>query len=259
MIENLKIAIIQTELFWEEKSKNLATLEGHLFPIKEELDLIVLPEMFSTGFSMEAEKLAEDMKGATVDWMSIMARFKQATIVGSLIIKENGQYFNRLICAHQNGEVEHYDKRHLFRLAGEDKIFTAGKKQKTINIKGWNIRLSVCYDLRFPVWSRNTNGYDILLNVANWPVPRIKAWRALNIARAIENQCYVLACNRVGKDQKGNDYSGHSTIIDFQGATIDERINDQGVLFAELNKQSLEKFKEKLPFYLDKDTFEINN
>ncbi len=257
MQENLKVAIVQSDLHWENRDLNLARFESHLLSIKEKVDLIVLPEMFTTAFSMNAKDLAETMDGDSLLWMKKAAKWKEACLTGSLIIKEQSRYFNRMFFVHPDERVEFYDKRHLFRLAKENEVFTAGKEKTIVEIKNWRINLNVCYDLRFPVWARNTSDYDVLVNVANWPIQRIDAWDSLIKARAIENQSYVLACNRVGEDQKGNRYDGHSAVVDYAGKVKAQMIDDEGVLLQVLEKQALDDFRKKLPFYQDQDKFEI--
>ena len=214
-MSSLTITIIQSDLHWEDKAANLAMFEKKINGIKEKTEIVLLPEMFSTGFSMNAKALAETMDGETVAWMKKIAAEKKIILTGSIIAEENEKYFNRLVWMLPNGEFGFYDKRHLFAFAEEDKYYSAGNKRLITSVKGWKINLLVCYDLRFPVWARQTNEaeYDLLIYVANWPERRIYAWKTLSQARAIENQCYVAAVNRVGKD--GNDiyYSGESMII----------------------------------------------
>jgi len=202
-MEDLKIALIQTSLHWEDKKGNLDMFTDKIAKIPERQDLIVLPEMFTTGFSMKATKFAEEMSGPSVSWMRSQAKLSSSCIAGSIIIKEGRSYYNRLIWMRPDGTLEHYNKRHLFRLAKEQDHYTEGSERKIVSLKDWRINLNVCYDLRFPVWSRNKNDYDILLNVANWPAKRSLPWSTLLRARAIENMCYSIGLNRVGTD--GND------------------------------------------------------
>lgn len=257
MKDQINISVIQADLRWEDKSKNLAKFESLCLSIKEPMDLIVLPEMFTTGFSMNVEELAEEMDGQSVFWMKAMSKLKNCVISGTLIIKEEDKFFNRHLWISPNGEIEYYDKRHLFRLAKEHNYYTAGTQQKVVDLHGWKVNLNTCYDLRFPVWSRNQMEYDIILNAANWPVPRINAWKVLNQARAIENLAYVVACNRVGEDAKGNLYSGESAIVDFSGEVIQSLSMKEGILNATLDKTALQTFRTKFPFHQDKDTFSI--
>ncbi len=259
-MENLKIAAIQTKLFWEDITANLANLEEKIATIDSQPDLIILPEMFNTGFSMQSKTLAEPMNFTTFKWMKQMAEKTGAVITGSYIVIEKGEYFNRLIWMQPDGIFYSYDKRHLFRMGGENEHFSAGNKRMVMQLKGWNICPLVCYDLRFPVWSRNRNNeYDLLIYVANWPEPRAKVWSNLLIARALENQSYVIGLNRVGTDGMGLSYSGDSAIIDFKGNLINSESKNEKILFAELNKKDLTDFREKFPAYLDADEFEIKS
>jgi predicted amidohydrolase len=211
----LKITLIQAYLFWENIDKNLQNISLKLAAIREKTDLIILPEMFSTGFTMNAEALAEEMDGKTMQWMKEKAIKFDAVVTGSLIIKENGKYYNRLIWMKPNGTYEVYDKKHLFTLSGEEKVYTAGTKRLIVELKGWKIMPAICYDLRFPVWLRNHDDlYDLLIVVANWPEKRAHHWRTLIPARAVENQSYIIALNRVGHDGNENYYSGDTTCID---------------------------------------------
>ena len=200
----MKVAIIQTALIWENPNANRIQFEEKIRGIEQNVDLIVLPEMFSTGFTMNPETVAETMNGETISWMQTLAKHKNSAITGSLVIVENGKYYNRLVFVLPSGEIKHYDKRHLFSLAGEEKVYTKGKTKLIIEYKGFKICPLICYDLRFPVFSRNVEDYDVLLYVANWPKPRINAWNALLKARAIENMCYVVGVNRIGEDQNNH-------------------------------------------------------
>ncbi len=220
-IENLKITVFQAYLFWENIDKNLQNLSLRLSGgVREKTDLIVLPEMFNTGFTMKTEELAEEMDGKTMQWLTNIASNYNCVVTGSLMIKENGNCYNRMIWMLPNGNYQFYDKHHLFGLGDEDKSFNSGNKQIIVELKGWKIRLAICYDLRFPVWLRNKNEeYDILLIVASWPDKRSSHWRTLIHARAIENQSYVIAVNRVGHDGNQIYHSGHSMCIDPYGNT----------------------------------------
>ncbi len=257
-MKDLKIALIQTSLIWENHEANLLLFEEQLSKVSE-ADLIVLPEMFTTGFSMEPARLAEKMEGKTIQWLTQKAKEKNAVITGSFIAEENGKYFNRLIWVRADGSFETYDKRHLFRMAGENNFYSEGKKKLIIELKGWKICPLICYDLRFPVWSRNANHqYDVLLYTANWPAARSYAWKSLLIARAIENQSYVLGLNRVGVDGKNLEYSGDSSVIDFTGKYLIEASAavDQIISYS-LNYEALQNFRKAFPANLDADDFEI--
>ncbi|MGB0882811.1 MAG: amidohydrolase, partial [Vicingaceae bacterium] len=236
---SLKVTIIQSELHWENVDHNLEMFAQKIEDINEPTDVIILPEMFNTGFSMDSERLAETTEGVTVNWMKNQAKKTGAALVGSLIIDEEAKFYNRLIWANPNGEIESYDKRHLFRMAGEHNHFSAGEERLIVNYKGWRICPLICYDLRFPVWSRNSSfchtersrsvfeesknvgpAYDCLIYVANWPAVRQQPWSKLLEARAIENQCYVVGVNRVGEDGNGIGYSGNSVVVDPKGEVI---------------------------------------
>lgn len=259
MKNELLIVGIQADLFWENPTKNLAFFEEKINNLPENTDLVVLPEMFTTGFTMKPENIAEKMNGKTVSWMVKMATEKQFAITGSLVISENQNYYNRLIFVHPSGKIETYDKRHSFTLAGEHKVYTAGNKKLIIDFKGWKICPLICYDLRFPVWARNTENYDLLIFMANWPVTRIKAWETLLKARAIENMCYVIGINRTGKDVNKYEYSGNSLILDYLGdelASLSK--NEVGIVSAPISKENQNKVREKLDFLNDMDTFTIN-
>jgi len=258
MQTDLQIAIIQKDLVWENATKNRAKLDVMLEEIQN-VDLIVLPEMFTTGFSMMPRLLAEDMDGKTVNWMQHKAILFDAAIIGSIIIKEENNFYNRLLFVYPNGTIKKYDKRHTFTLAGEHKEYTSGKNKLIVDYKGWKICPLICYDLRFPVWSRNVEEYDLLLYVANWPKPRINAWKTLLKARAIENMSYCIGVNRVGIDANGYEYSGSSIAIDFLGNEITEvEENTEKIIYATLSKNELIDLRAKLPFLKDKDQFTIH-
>ncbi len=239
-------------------------LEEKIGNIKERTEVVVLPEMFSTGFSMKPEKLAETMEGETVQWMKRVTAERKIILTGSVIIKENDNYFNRLIWMLPNGQSGIYDKRHRFAFAGEDKHYTAGNKRLIASVKGWKINLQVCYDLRFPVWARQQSQsegpeYDVLIYVANWPERRSLAWKTLLQARAIENQCYVIGVNRVGNDGNKIYHSGDSMIIDPMGEVMYHKKDDEDVFTISLDKEHLKTIREKLPFLKDADHFMIHN
>lgn len=253
-MQDLTLTLIQSELAWEDIDINLKQLNAAVNSIEEETDLIILPEMFSTGFSMKAQKLAEGMDGKAVNWIRNKAAEKRATITGSLMIKDQGKYYNRLVWAHKDKTFATYDKKHLFRYAGEEKIYTAGQQLTTIDLKGWRIRPFICYDLRFPIWTRNLDqSYDLAIFIANWPAKRARHWRSLLNARAIENQAYVAAVNRVGKDGNGLDYSGHSTIIDPTGKVLFEKANDACIKTMNLSYKLLTEYREHFPAWMDAD------
>jgi omega-amidase len=254
----MKIAIIQTSLIWEDAAANRHHFSEKINAINEAVDLIVLPEMFTTGFTMNPSTIAESMEGATVQWMCQTATSKACAITGSLVIQQDGKYYNRLLFVLPDGEVKTYDKRHLFSLAGEDKHYTAGAEKLVITYKGWKICPLVCYDLRFPVFSRNSEGYDLLLYVANWPEVRTFAWDALLKARAIENLSYTIGVNRVGQDSDGHDYSGHTQVLNALGEyVLEPQVND-GVFIVELDKDALEATRSKFAFLDDRDNFTIS-
>ena len=223
----------------------------------EEVDLIVLPEMFVSGFTMNPKAVAETMNGETIAWLQHLAKAKDCAITGSLVIEENGKYYNRLVFVYPNGELKTYDKRHLFTLAGEDKVYNAGKEKLIIEYKGFRICPLICYDLRFPVFARNVEDYDVLLYVANWPKPRINAWDILLKARAVENMSYVIGVNRIGKDENELEYVGHSQAVDFLGNYLLEPQKTDGVFIVELDKGKLLETRSKLAFLEDKDQFRL--
>ena len=254
----LKIALIQYDIEWESTKNNLKKIEKILNNEVFNSHLIVLPEMFNTGFSMNPSKIAETMHGETVTWMIETASKYQSIIAGSVAIKEDREYFNRFLTVYPNGNIEQYDKRHLFRMSGEENVYSAGNKQVIVNINGCRCALFVCYDIRFPVWTRNQNNYDLALYVANWPVSRIDVWQTLLKARALENQCYVAGINRIGKSEEA-EYNGHSLIFDFKGAIIGSLPeNEEGIIKTELSMNKLNDFKEKFPAWRDADKIIIN-
>jgi len=259
-MRDLKVTIIQTELHWEDVDENLEMFGQKLSQASTEYetDLIVLPEMFNTGFTMSSEKLAEEMDGKTMQWMKNIAKDKSCVIVGSLIIGERGNYYNRLIWMRSDGSYEVYDKRHLFRMMDEHKFFTGGKQRTVVEINGWRICPLVCYDLRFPVWSRNKSNYDCLIYIANWPGVRKSAWSTLLPARAIENQVYVIGVNRIGNDGNNIAFSGGSAVIDPKGQVISKtQLNQENIETVLLSYEELEDFRKKFPVKLDGDEFEI--
>lgn len=258
----MKVTIIQTHLHWEDREKNLTLFDQLLDAVNEPTDLIVLPEMFTTGFSMNPEKTSELHKTKTFDWLQKKAKEKNAIITGSVAIEENGKYYNRLHWIQPNGESDFYDKRHLFRMAKEDEKYTMGDKKIIKKIGDWKIMPLICYDLRFPVWSRNFKNqepdYDVLIYVANWPEVRNYPWKQLLIARAIENQCYVVGVNRIGKDANGFDHSGDSVIINPRGEIISTtKAHEESIETISLDKNYLKEFRKVFPVSLDSDNFEL--
>jgi predicted amidohydrolase len=253
----MKIALIQAPLLWENPIQNRNYFEEKINAITENVDLIVLPEMFTSGFTMNPKAVAEPMQGETVLWLQALAKAKNAAISGSLVIQENGKCYNRLVFVFPSGEVKTYDKKHLFTLAGEDKIYTSGTEKIIIEYKGFKICPLICYDLRFPVFARNTEDYDVLIYVANWPIPRINAWDALLKARAIENMCYTIGVNRIGEDPNKHNFPGHSQAIDFLGNYLIEPQENEGVFITNLDKNALLESRQKLGFLNDRDVFKI--
>ncbi len=261
-MSTLTITTIQSNLLWEERSANLHLLEQKIATIPEKTEIIVLPEMFSTGFSMQTKELAETMDGETIQWMKRVSRENGVILTGSIIIEDEGKYFNRLIWMLPNGQYGQYDKRHLFAYGEEDKHFHPGNKRLIASVKGWKINLLVCYDLRFPVWARQQGKefeaeYDVLIYVANWPEKRNHAWKTLLCARAIENQCYVVGVNRVGTDGKNIYYSGNSLIIDPMGQVLYHMADEEDIFTVALQKEKLEEVRSKFPFWKDGDDFII--
>lgn len=261
-MSSLTVSLVQTNLHWENKAANLAMLEEKIMGIKEKTELVILPEMFSTGFSMRPEVLAETMEGETIQWMKRIAAAKKIILTGSVIIEEEGNYYNRLVWMLPNGQYGIYDKRHRFAYAGEDEQYTAGSKRLIASVKGWKINLLICYDLRFPVWARQHSQseapeYDLLVYVANWPERRINAWKTLLQARAIENQSFVIGVNRVGEDGNGIPHTGESMVVDAMGEVLYQKKDEETVYTITLQKEPLETVREKLPFLKDADGFMI--
>lgn len=254
----LRITTIQSNLLWEDVSANVAYFTNKLSVLSGKTDIVILPEMFTTGFTMYPKKVAETFEGAsTIEWMKKMSLNINAAICGSIVIEEHGNYFNRLLWVTPDGVVEYYDKRHLFTLAGEHIPFTAGVKKLIVEYKGWKICPLVCYDLRFPVWCRNVEDYDLLIFVANWPEKRRHHWKSLLMARAIENQSYLVGVNRVGKDENQLVYTGDTSVIDYAGEILYQKSDVEEVNTLELSKEKLQNFRAKLNFLADKDEFEI--
>jgi len=258
MNSELKVAIVQTALVWENPKENRRLLSYKIAAISADVDLVVLPEMFTSGFTMNPAEVAETMEGNTIVWLKKQAKVKQAVIMGSLVISENGKFYNRMVCVEPSGTITTYNKRHTFTLAGEHKVYTAGTEQVTFSYKGWKICPLVCYDLRFPVWARNVEDYDLIIYVANWPKIRIGAWDALLKARAIENMAYCIGVNRVGLDGNNFEYSGHSAAYDVLGNRLDTILENQDVVeMVSLDKAAIKKYREKLNFLNDRDNFTL--
>ncbi|HQW83174.1 MAG TPA: amidohydrolase [Ferruginibacter sp.] len=261
-MSTLSITTIQSNLIWEDKAANLQMFENKINSIEENTEIVILPEMFNTGFSMKPELFAENMNGESVEWMKRLSRENGIVLTGSLMIEEEGNYFNRLVWMLPNGQYGYYNKRHLFAFGEEDKHYTAGNKRLIASVKGWKINLMVCYDLRFPVWARqqfNETGfeYDVMVYVANWPERRSHAWKTLLCARAIENQCYVVGVNRVGNDGYNIYHSGNSLVIDPLGQVYYHLADDEDVNTIVLEKEILDETRMKFPFWKDADIFKI--
>jgi omega-amidase len=255
-MSSLTVSVIQSDLYWEAPDANRAAFEEKIYGLVGS-DLIVLPEMFTTGFTMNPA-LAEPMNLFTTKWMKQMATLSNAVILGSVPITEGGKRFNRAIWMRPNGTFETYDKRHLFRMGNENEVYTAGQKQLIVELNGWKIAVFTCYDLRFPVWVRNKNlAYDLAIFVANWPAARNHVWQTLLKARALENQAFCIGANRVGVDGNGVPHDGLSAIIDFKGNAIAEASTEEVILTKTLIKSDLDSFRTKFPAYLDADDFEI--
>ncbi|MBK6627095.1 MAG: amidohydrolase [Flavobacteriales bacterium] len=257
-MRDLKITLVQRMLHWEDAAANRSQFQEVMAPLRGVTDLIVLPEMFTTGFSMRSAELAETMDGATVRWMREQTNALDAALYGSVIIQEAGNCFNRGLFVTPEGQVATYDKRHLFRFANETEHYSAGKERVVVEWRGWRILLQICFDLRFPVFARNRGDYDAALYVANWPEARRFPWSQLLIARAIENQCYVAGVNRVGMDGKGIHYSGDSVVIDPRGAALAAvEPSLEGVLTTTLDRAGLEDFRARFPVAMEADDFEL--
>jgi predicted amidohydrolase len=253
----MKIALFQTKLAWENPEINRTFIEEYFLNEDESFDLFVLPEMFTSGFTMNPSVVAETMDGETMTWLKDLAKKKTCAITGSLVIKENDNFYNRMVFVFPSGEVQFYNKRHLFTLAGEEKVYTKGTEKVIVNYNNWSICLQICYDLRFPVFVRNVENYDLLLYVANWPKPRINAWDALLKARAIENMCYTIGVNRIGEDANKLEYPGHSQAFDYLGNQMVDCDDELGVFIFDLDKSTQNEARAKFNFLNDKDDFEI--
>ncbi|QEC67711.1 amidohydrolase [Panacibacter ginsenosidivorans] len=268
-MSSLTVTLIQTNLHWQNKAANLSMFSDKINSINTKTEIVVLPEMFSTGFIMQPERFAETMDGETVIWMRDIALSKKIILTGSIIIKEYDNYYNRLIWMLPNGECGYYDKRHLFAFANEDHHYKPGSKRLIASVKGWRINLQVCYDLRFPVWARqqlhhsNNNSpvfeYDLLIYTANWPERRSHPWKTLLQARAIENQCFVVGVNRVGNDGNNIYHSGDSMVVSPLGDILYHKTNEEDIFTVTLQKQLLDEVRGRFPFWKDADNFTIIN
>ncbi|MBD3224661.1 MAG: amidohydrolase [Caldithrix sp.] len=257
-MQDLMVTMIQSDLDWEDASKNRSKFDAKIDTITQDTHLIILPEMFSTGFTMEAETLAESMDGPTIQWMKEKARDKEAYLLGSIIIEEKGAFYNRLLSVGPEGQFHYYDKAHLFRMARENDVYQKGKSHLTFTVNGWKIRPFVCYDLRFPVWNRNVQlSFDLAVFIANWPERRSHHWRTLLAARAIENQCYVAGLNRVGRDGKDIHYKGDSMVIDPLGNVLLHQRNMESIENVRLSAHSMKNYRAKFPAWKDAERFEI--
>lgn len=259
-MQDLTVTLMQSKLAWEQPSVNRAHFDELLAAMGRQTDLVVLPEMFTTGFTMNAAPLAETMDGPTQEWLRLRAQKYGCALTGSVIIEENGRYFNRLFFALPDGALHWYDKRHLFRMAGEEKVYSAGDRRLVVEMKGWRICPFVCYDLRFPVWMRNTPdlNYDLIVIVANWPAKRAAHWNALLPARAIENQSWLAAVNRVGADGHGYDHAGDSAVYDPLGRELWRRTNAEAVASITLSHELLQTYRRDFPVWKDADRFELD-
>ena len=255
----LRVSLVQFEIAWEDPLANCALLEEKLQYLANQTDVVVLPEMFSTGFSMN-DKGAEIGRGPVIQWIKLMANRLNALVVGSIKCKENNQFFNRFVAVDPEGKILSYDKKHLFRMGGEDQFYTAGNERRIISYKNWNIAAFVCYDLRFPVWSRNVDlAYDLAIYVANWPAVRSHAWNTLLRARAIENLAYVVGVNRIGQDGNEIQYQGDSALISYLGNDLLNLSNEDSIQTYSISKSDLLEFRAKFPTDLDADHFDLIN
>ncbi|GAH46906.1 unnamed protein product [marine sediment metagenome] len=258
MTDELKITIVQANIHWENKKENMEMFSHMIRNMAQHTDLVILPEMFSTGFSMKPALLSEHVNGPTVHWMDEIAREHNAVVTGSIIFSEKNKFLNRLIWMPPEGDYDYYDKRHLFRMGEENQRYSAGNRKLITNWKGWRFRPLVCYDLRFPVWSRNINDYDMLIYIANWPEARRKVWKSLLVARALENQAYVVGVNRVGVDGRDISYAGESMIVGPRGNIVSKiSAHKESIETVSLSLDDLITFREKFPVHLDADNFRI--
>lgn len=255
---NLTVSGLQYDIVWENKDANINKIEKLLKDVPSQSEIVLLPEMFTTGFSMNTIEMGESMDGLTLNWMKFKAKGINKVIAGSLIIKEDNKYKNRFLFVEPNGNVQYYDKRHSFGLGDEDKYFSIGNERVVIEYKGWKIFPTICYDLRFPEWIKNNLNYDIIFNVANWPNVRAEHWKTFLQSRAVENQSYVFGLNRIGTDEKNRHYSGDSSIFDFDGNILTQFGEIEGVLTATFSKTKLKEYRENYPFLKDQDKYEID-
>ena len=258
----LTTTLVQTEIIWQKTEQNCARLEQRISQYLDSqkstpTDLIILPEMFNSGFTMNADKVAETMAGPTITWLKHLANKHDAAVTGSLVIEEDGKHYNRMIFAKPDGAIVHYDKRHLFRMANEDQRYAGGDKQVVVEWRGWRITLNVCYDLRFPVWCRSTNNIDLMLFIASWPAARRYPWHTLLKARAIENLCYVIGVNRIGTDPNGIAHVGDSVVINFRGEEQLYLADRDTLITEQLSADQLTSFRTKFPSWMDSDQFSI--
>jgi len=256
-MKDLNITLVQTSLIWQQANANCDHISQILQNNQPATDLIVLPEMFNSGFTLDATKVAETMDGATVQWMKLLATTHNAAVTGSLVIRDHNQNFNRMVIAYPDGNLHWYDKKHLFRMANEQQRYSAGDKRLVIHWRDWNIALYVCYDLRFPVWCRNQSDTDLMLFVASWPGVRAYPWQTLLRARAMENLCYVCGVNRIGTDANDIDYKGDSAIIDMAGNDMCQLGSADIIHTATLSGDKLIRFRDKFPAHLDADQFTV--
>ncbi|KAB5490795.1 MULTISPECIES: amidohydrolase [Flagellimonas] len=254
MAQILRIALIQSHLHWENPEQNRKMFGEKIDTISEDVDLVVLPEMFTSGFTMEPGHIDPSEGKKTVEWMQRLAKQKNTAVIGSIVFQENGNQFNRLFFVEPSGKYSTYDKKHTFTLAGEDKVYEAGKQKLIVEYRGFKICPLICYDLRFPVWARNVEDYDVLIYVANWPKPRIEAWDTLLKARAIENMAYCIGVNRTGLDDLQHEYPGHSAVYDELGKQI-AYSDQEEILYVTLDKNQIESTRKKLRFLEDRDNF----
>ncbi|MEZ5565106.1 MAG: amidohydrolase [Gammaproteobacteria bacterium] len=256
-MQDLTITLLQTSLAWHDQAANREHFAELVHSLPVNTDVAILPEMFTTGFTMDAATYAEPMSGPSVRWLTDLARERGVTLCGSLNIANGGQYFNRFLWATPDGQCQYYDKRHLFRMAGEHHHYTAGQQRLIVELNGWRICPMVCYDLRFPVWSRGINEFDLLVYVANWPAARRSAWTTLLPARAVENQCYVAGVNRVGSDGNSIAYAGDSSVHDFLGECLADLGAEPGQATVALSHDALTRYRQKFPAWQDADTFRL--
>lgn len=249
----MKVALIQSQLFWENPSENRKFFEQKINSIQEQIDLIVLPEMFTSGFTMNPKSVAEEMSGETISLLKSLSKAKNSAITGSLVISESNNFYNRMIFVFPDGKIEYYDKKHLFTLAGEDKVYTTGNQKKIVEYRDFRICLQICYDLRFPTFARNKEDYDLLIYVANWPKTRINAWDILLKARSIENMCYTIGVNRIGLDNNNLEYVGHSQVVDYLGNNVIDTQKSEGIFMTILDKSEMLITRNKLGFLNDRD------